>query len=121
MDLHRLEELLLGDSPLTEDDFKEWMEIRERRKREHAEWEPLHAAATEAERQSSIKYRAAAKTAARELAILEVEIKKCRVILNEYHGFNQRIKEHCAEKLAELEATYRQCLESGQKVDDAIL
>ena len=38
IDLRRLEELLLTDEILTEKDYQDWMEIRERRKAEQAAW-----------------------------------------------------------------------------------
>ena len=38
IDMSRLEELLLTDEILTEKDYQDWMEIRERRKAEQAAW-----------------------------------------------------------------------------------
>ena len=57
----------------------------------------------ETDRQADIKVRAAQKTAEREIAVLEGEIRQCRVIIAEYKGFDERIKQHCTEQLAELE------------------
>ena len=58
----------------------------------------------ETDRDADIKIRAAQKTAAREIAVLESEIRQCRVIIAEYKGFDERIKQHCAEQLVVLEA-----------------